>query len=369
MLLRRSLAALASALVLTQAAACSSTAKGNLSTTCPDDGGCEPRTVFATGVLSTVLVTADSVYAGDLGGNVYAADKPLRASWVVSMGSDATRNVASFVRTSRGLYWFTSPPATEAERKPKSALVWYPANGTAAEVIAGELARPLGIAAIGDVVYLAERDGLLELPVGEKVLRQVLPTAAYGLRSHGESLYFHDGLGKISSWRMGDAAPEVIVEGASLFSMPTADLSSLMYAEDPFVVDDSGLYWVEGEAFGGGKVAHAPLTGGPRETPIVVADDVVKTISVDDGHVYWTQADSLFLPSKTTVHRAAKDALATSDVVLGTLVRDATSIQAMPEGVYIAASPSLTDLDVTTLGFKRYGGPLLIIPRAMLDAR
>lgn len=41
----------------------------------------------------------------------------------------------------------------------------------------------------------------------------------------------------------------------------------------------------------------------------------------------------------------------------------------MPEGVYIAASPSLSDFDVTTLGFERYGGPLLVIPRAMLDAR
>ena len=95
----------------------------------------------------------------------------------------------------------------------------------------------------------------------------------------------------------------------------------------------------------------------------------MKAISVDDGHVYWTQADSLFLPSKTTLHRATKDLLATSDVVLGTLVGDATSVQAMPEGLYIAASPSLSDLDVSTLGFKRYGGPLLIIPRAMLDAR
>jgi len=247
--------------------------------------------------------------------------------------------------------------------------VWFPADGSAAEVVAGDLARPRGMAAIGDIVYLAQPDALLELPPGEKALRHVLPIAAYGLRSHGESLYFHDGLSKISSWRMGDAAPEVVVDGASLFSMPTAMSSSLTYAEDPFVVDDSGLYWLEGSLVGGGKLAHASLAGGAHETPITIASDVVKAISVDDGHLYWTQADSLFLPSKTTIHRAAKDALGTSDVVLGTLVGDATSVQAMAEGVYIAASPSLTDLDVTTLGFKRYGGPLLIIPRAMLDAR
>ena len=353
------------------ASACSSTAKGSdAPATCPDDGGCQPRPVFASGVLSTVLVTSDSVYAGDLGGNVYAADKPLRTSRVLSRGTDATRNVASFVRTSRGLYWFTSPPATEAVPKPKSALVWFPSDGESAVVIRDDLALPLGIAAIGDVVYLAEPDGLLELSPGETSLRSALAIAAYGLCGHGESLYFHDGLSKISSWRMGDAAPEVLVEGASLSSMPSASYA-LEYAADPFVVDDSGLYWIEAAGFGGAKLGHAPLAGGSHapERPITVATDVVKAISLDDGHVYWTQADSLFLPSKTTLHRATKASLASSDVVLGTLVGDATSVQAMPEGLYIAASPSLTDLDVSTLGFTRYGGPLLIISRAMLDKR
>jgi hypothetical protein len=247
--------------------------------------------------------------------------------------------------------------------------VWFPSDATDAVVIDSELARPVGIAAIGDIVYLAEPDGLLELPPGEKALRKVLSVPAYGLRSQGESLYFHNGLSMIFSWRMGAAAPTVIVDGASLFSMPTAQSSSLTYREDPFVVDDSGLYWSEGSLLGGGKLAHVSLAGGAQETPITIASDVVRAIAVDDGHLYWTQADSIFLANKTTVHRAAKSALGSSDVVLGTLVGDATSVQAMPEGLYIAASPSLTDLDVNTLGFTRYGGPLLIIPRAMLDAR
>jgi hypothetical protein len=354
------------------AVACSSTTKGNVSTTCPEDGGCEPRPVFATGVLSTILVTPDSVYAGDRAGNVFAADKPLRASRVLSKGNDATRGVASFVRTSLGLYWFTAPVPTEQVPSPKSSLVWFPADASVTEpvVIDSQLARPLGMAAVGDVVYLAEPDRLLVLSPGETTLRPVLAIAAYGLRSHGESLYFHDGLSKISSWRMGDTKPELLVDGASLFAMPSAQLSStLTYEQDPFVVDDSGLYWVEGSGFGGGKLAHAPLAGGPRETFITIDADVVKTISIDDHFVYWTQADRPLLPGKTTVHRAAEKALASSDVLLGTLVGEATSVQAMPEGLYIAASPSLTDLDVNTLGFTRYGGPLLIIPRAMLDAR
>ncbi len=359
----------ASTLLLTLAAGCSSTTKGNLAATCPEDGGCEPRVVFATGVLSTILVTPDSVYAGDRAGNVFAADKPLRASRVISKGSDATRGVASFARTSLGLYWFTVPQPTEQVPQPKSSLVWFPSDATEPVVIDSQLARPLGMAAVGDVVYVAEPDHVFALSPGEKTLRPVLERAAYGLRSHGESLYFHDGFSTISAWRMGDAKPAALVDRASLVTMPSASPDRLTYEQDPFVVDDSGLHWFEGSGFGGGKLAHAPLTGGAPETFVTIASDVVKTISSDEHFVYWTQTDSPVLPTRTTVHRAAKDMLANSDVLLGTLVGDATSVQAMPEGLYIAASPSLTDLDVSTLGFKRYGGPLLIIPRAMLDAR
>ena len=354
-------------LLVAVAGGCSSTTKGDVSATCPDDGGCEPRPVFATGILSAILVTSDAVYAGDLGGNVYAADKPLRASRVLSAGTNDTRNVASFVRTSRGLYWFTSPNTTQQEPHPKSSLVWFPSDGTEAVVIDTQLERPRGIAAINDIVYLAVPGHVLALDAGARQLRSVLDVEAYGLRSDVLSLYFHDGLSKISSWRLGDAKPQVLVEDAVLYAMPSASMT-LAYEEDPFVVDDSGLYWLELD-LGRQGLAHAPLSGGPSERPITIAKDYPKAIALDDGHVYWTQADSLFATGRTTIHRAAKNALATSDVVLGTIVGDATGLQAMPEGLYIAASPSITDFDVNSLGFKRYGGPLLILPRAMLDAR
>jgi hypothetical protein len=361
-------ALLVSMLLVATAGACSSTTTGTVSTTCPEDGGCQPKPVFATGVLSTFLVTTDSIYAGDIAGDVFAADKPLRASRSLARGSDSERNVAAFVRTSRGLYWFTSPPRSQTTHEPKSSLFWFPADATEPVLIASELPRPIGMAAVGDVVYLAATDHLLALSPGDTALRPVLDVAAYGLRSHGESLYFHDGLSKISSWRMGDKQPEVLVRDAILDWMPSTQVSGrLTYAPDPLVVDDSGLYWFESQGLGGGALAHAPLGGGPREAAITIAADVVNSLSVDDQFIYWSQA--AFIASTSTIHRAAKSALANSDVVLGSLVGDATSVQATPEGLYIAASPSLTDFDVSSLGFKRYGGPLLIIPRAMLDAR
>lgn len=346
------------------ASGCSSTAKGDVSTTCPEDGGCQPRTVFATGVLSAVLVTPDSVYAGDMGGNVYAADKPLRASRVLSTGSATTRGVAAFERTSHGLYWFTSPSRTQQQPDPRSALVWFPADAAAPVVIDDQLARPRGMAVINDILYVAVPDHILQLRAGETKLENVLDVDAYALRSNALSLYFTDGLGTISSWRLGDAKAEVRVTGGSFTELVSP--SDLTYREPPFVVDDSGFYWLQ-TGFGPGALGHAPLAGGVAEKPLAIAKEYPKAIALDAGYVYWTQADSLFLPQKTTIHRAAKDAL-DKDEVVASLVGDATGLQAMPEGLYIAASPSFTDFDATTLGFKRYGGPLVIVPRAMLDA-
>jgi hypothetical protein len=351
--------------VVVSTSACSSTAKGDVSTTCPDDGGCQPQTVFATGVLSAVLVTSDSVYAGDIGGNVYAADKPLRASRVLSTGSSTTRGVAAFARTSHGLYWFTSPSRTQQDPHPKSALVWFPTEASAPVVIDDQLARPRGMAVINDILYLAVPGHVLQLRAGETKLESVLDVDAYALRSNALSLFFTDGLATISSWRLGDSKPEVRVTGGSFTEL--ASPSDLTYREPPFVVDDSGFYWLQ-TGFVENALGHAPLAGGVAERPIVIAKEYAKAITLDDGHVYWTQADSLFLPQKTAIHRAAKSAL-DKDEVVASFVGDATGLQAMPEGLYIAASPSFTDLDATTLGFKRYGGPLVIVPRAMLDAR
>lgn len=356
------LASLASLVVATSG--CSSTAKGDTSTACPEDGGCQPRTVFATGVLEAVLVTSDSVYAGDLGGNVYAADKPLRASRVLSTGSPSTRGVAAFARTSHGLYWFTSPSRSQQDPDPKSALVWYPTEASAPVVIDDQLGRPRGMAVINDILYLAVPGHVLQLRAGETALESVLDVDAYALRSNALSLYFTDGLSKISSWRIGDAKPEVRVTGGSFTDL--VHPSEITYREPPFVVDDSGFYWLQ-TAFGENALGHAPLAGGVAERPLAIAKEYAKAITLDDGYVYWTQGDSFFLPQKTTIHRAAKGTL-DKDEVVASLVGDATGVQAMPEGLYIAASPSFTDLDATTLGFKRYGGPLVIVPRAMLDA-
>jgi hypothetical protein len=368
MLLRRSFAAVASVLLLATAGACSSTTKGNVSTTCPDDGGCQPATVFATGILSAILVTSDAVFAGDVAANVYVAEKARSASRLLAKSADTTHEVASFVTTSRGLFWLTTERAASAGAAPTGALVWFPSDATEPVVIDAALSGPRGLAAVGDVVYVAVSGKIVELPAGEMHLRDVLSVSAYALRSHGESLYFHDGLSTISSWRLGDAAPQVLAEHVTVGSPFGLEPGARNDATAPFVVDDSGIYWLQQDATGG-KVAHVALVGGTVETPIAIAKDYPKTLAIEDGYIYWTQADSSFLPENTTIHRASKSALTTTDVLLGSVVGDVTGLQATPEGLYVAASPSLTDFDAKTLGFKRYGGPLLIIPRAMLDAR
>jgi hypothetical protein len=350
-----------SSVVTLGAAACSSTSKGDVSATCPEDGGCTPRPVFTSGLLSTVLVTPDAVYAGDLSGAVWAADKPLREARMLAKSPSAPKG---FVRTSRGLYWFTAPNATEQDRSPKGSLTWVPSDGTATVVIDAALPRPRGIAAIGETVYVAVADGIVEVGGGETHVRRTLDVEAYALRSHGNALYWHDGLDTISTWRPGDAKPQAIVERADLTALTGGEIS---YEEPPFVVDDSGIYWPQ-QLVGGGELAHAPLAGGPVEKVLKLVG-FVRSIALDDDHVYWTEADSALAPDKPTkIQRSPKSALA-SPVTVASIVGDSRGMQAAPEGLYIEASPSVTDFDFEKRGFKSYGGPLLILPRAMLDAK
>jgi hypothetical protein len=363
MLVRRTAVVLAS-LVLAgsgfAASACSSTSKGDVSAECPDDGGCKPRPLFTSGFLTTVLVSPDALYAGDEGGRVYVADKPLREARVIAQGTSAPR---AFVRTSRGLYWFTSPNATEEDRSPKGSLVWFPTEGTEPVVIDAALPRPRGIAAIGETVYVAVTGGILEVGAGETHFRRALDVEAYALRSHGNTLYWHDGWKTISSWRPGDATPQAIVQDADVLTLTGGEIS---YREPPFVVDDSGIYWPE-QFFGAGALVHVPLAGGPLEKTKLPG--YVGAISLDEAHVYWTESDSAFVPTTPTkIQRSRKNALS-SPVTVGSFVGDAKGMQATPEGLYIQASASLNDFDFQKGGFQSYGGPLLILPRAMLDAK
>jgi hypothetical protein len=347
------------------ASGCSSTATGT-DDSCPG-GVCEPKPVFARGTMTAFVVTPDSVYAAiENTCSVYVAAKPVQESRVLA--TEAC-NVTSLAATKDGLFWTLVPLSTTGQPTPKKGtFAWLPAGATRPVIIDSTLDAPLAsIAALGDHVYVTVTDGILRLNAAASRLDRVVtttgPYSPTALRGHDGSLYFHDGYDTIFAWRPGDEKARVLVEHAAVL-----DAMARPGAQDePFVVDASGIYWIQPGLLEGGSLAHAPLAGGVA-TKLQELPGSLKTLAIDEGALYWTEADDPIIPKKTTIHRTPKSALGTSSV-LGALVGEVNSLQVAPEGLYLAAAPSLSDFDFDKLGFKRYGGPLLILPRELLDRK
>lgn len=343
------------------AAGCSSTAEGEVKCT---GGVCEPKPVFATGHLSSVLVTSSAVYAAERTVcGIYMATKPLKTANLLAR--DAC-SVSGFALAGRTLFWTTTPLPKSDGGEPNGTLAFVAELGASSTIVDAALEHPRGIAVLGgDTVYVAVKDGIRTVAPGRSKLERVLDLAfsPETLHAFGDALYFHDGLSTIYAWRPGDAKPTRLVENANVMAL----YESHLYRSDAFAVDASGIYWLSQTPSGAGALNHAPLAGGKAEE-VLALKGFPKALALDDGAVYWSEADSFIVAKNTTINRSLKSALGTFSVI-GAIVGEVDALQSMPEGLYVAASPSLTDLDVSGLGFRRYGGPLLILPRGVLDSR
>jgi hypothetical protein len=345
-------------------AACSSTSQGNVD--CPN-GECTPTPVFATGMLSEVLVTPDAIYAAELGGcSIYAADKPLKSSRVLAQNACS---VSSLARTSQGLFWTTAPTSADGQIALPGTLAWFgDASSTGAATLATGIAGVGSIAVLDDTVYVSDATGIQVLAADGKSLTRAVTSGdrPNALRAYAGTLYWHNGLQVIYSWRPGDAKPTTLVSDADLVEND----DHVFFHDEPFAVDASGIYWLS-QSITGGSLGHAALAGGSAQT-LVKSTGYPKALALDDDAIYWTEADSFIAPTKTVIQRALKTPLGAAPLAggtpttVGSLIGDAHSLQMTPEGLYIAAAPSLSDLDVKTLGFTRYGGPLLMLPRSLL---
>lgn len=342
------------------AGGCSSKAAGDVAC---DGGVCEPKPVFANGFLSSVLVTPYAVYAAERSScGIYGADKPLKTSRMLVANACS---VSVMARTDGALFWTTAPMPTEAEKSPKGMLARVADDDPMPVVIDRALDQPRGVAVLGgDTVYVAVSDGIRRLaPGGTQLERAVDVAGPQTLRAFGGALYWHDGFQTIYAWRPGDAKPSKLVDGADVRERYVSKPS-----DDPFEVDASGIYWMSGDLLGaGGTLRHAALAGGSPAT-ILEPTGYVTAIALEEGAVYWSEADSFILPKETKIHRTSKSALGTSTVI-GALTGEVDALEIAAEGLYIAASPSLSDFDFEKGTFERYGGPLLVLPRGVLDAR
>ena len=339
------------------ASACTSSAsEGEVRCT---DGVCEPKSVFVSGSIKMILVTPDTVYAADGSRcGVYAAAKPIEAAAIV-LARDAC-GVSSLARTDWGIFWSTRTQKDIADRDTKGVLAWVPDGQSAPIVLDPALSKPGGIAAIGDTVFVAVADGIRMLGRNSTALEPVIEaTEPHALRSFGGAIYWQEGLGGIYSWRTGDAKATKLTQtsAADAVASPTDDVR--------FVVGTSGVYWHSGEFFGqGGELLHVPLVGGKPEKLADLGTGVMKSLALDDGAVYWAVADSFLFPKNTTIHRMATSG--GTDKVVVDLGAQVEALQITPEGLYIAASQVL-QLDKDKVGMKAYGGPLLMLPRTVLD--
>ena len=352
------------ALLCLVAGACSNeSVEGDVKCT---DGVCEPKAVFARGKIQKILVTPETVYAADGSScGVYAAEKPIEQAARV-LATNAC-GVASLARTDWGIFWSTLTRKDIADRDPKGVLAWVPDGETTPTVVDATLSRPGGIAAIGDTVFVAVADGIRMLTRGTTQLVHVVDaTEPRALHAFGGALYWQDALGGIYEWRTGEAKASKISQTApgDAIGTPTHD--------DRFVVDASGIYWLSGEFFGqGGDLLHTPLAGGKPEKIADVGTGVMKSLAVDDGAIYWAVADSFLLPKKTTIHRMPKSSetsRGTAAVVVD-LAAGVEALQSAPEGLYIVASQVLQLDKDKPIGLQAYGGPLLMLPRAVLETQ
>jgi len=365
-MLRSLQSAAAVALLCLVAGACSNeSVEGDVKCT---DGVCAPKAVFAQGKIEMILVTPATVYAAN-GSHcgVYSAQKPIEETARV-LATDAC-GVASLARTDWGIFWSTSTGKNIADKDTKGVLSWVADGQTTPTVVDATLSRPGGIAAIGDTVFVAVADGIRMLSRGSSQLeRAVDATNPQALRAFEGALYWHDGVGTIYSWRSGDAKPSMVVERATVFTS-FGDVSR----QHPFAVGPSGIYWIGDGLFGSGALSHVPLAGGKAET-IVEPKGFVKSIAVDDQAVYWAEGDGPggLLNKKTTIHRLSTtgDTSTRTDVVVADLEAEVEALQSTPEGLYIASSRVIfpSDKDKAS-GLTAYGGPLLMLPRGVLDNR
>ena len=342
------------------ATACSSSSQGDVAC---QGTVCDPKPIFATGFLSTTLVTSDAVYVAEsASGAIYAADKPFRTARLLTPGG---HRVGAFARTSRGLYW-TTPPVPQSDKTPPTPgmLSAFGEQATSAVTIDAKLDNLGTIAAIDDTVYVAVQQGILRLAPDATALDQALSTSRpYALRAYGGALYWHNGLDTIFTWRPGDTKPTTLVEHADVVDL-LGGTTDYLGKPEPFAVDASGIYWIKESLIGGGTLEHAPLAGGAA-AKLLDLTGYPETLALGDDAVYWTEADSGILPTKTTIKRSPKSAPKTSAVV-AVITGDARGLQVMPEGLYIGVDPSFDDYDVMKLKFTRFAGPLLFLPKGVL---
>ena len=342
------------------ASGCSSKAEGDVAC---DGGVCTPKPVFASGILSAVLVTPYAVYVAEKSTcSLFVADKPLRTARGIVKNAC---NVSALARTDGALFWTSVPYATEQEKNPKGMLAMVSDDGAEPLVIDPALEKPRGIAVLGgDTVYVAVTGGVRKVAPGSRQLEVVLdePSPPQALRAFDGALYWHDGFRNIFRWRPGEAKATTIVENADLRSP-----STLTFEREAFEVDASGIYWMSSDFFGAGStMQHVLLSGGAAGT-ILKPAGYIRSIGLDADHVYWSEADQYLLPKNTNISRMPKSDLGRATVV-GALTGAVDALQVATEGLYIAASPLLNDFDFEKLRFQRYGGPLLVLPRAVLDA-
>jgi hypothetical protein len=100
-------------------------------------------------------------------------------------------------------------------------------------------------------------------------------------------------------------------------------------------VDASGLYWLSQTPAGGGALNHAPLAGGKAEE-VLALKGLPKAIALDDGAVYWSEADSPIIAKNTTISRSLESALGSFSVI-GSITGEVDALQSAPEGLYIAS--------------------------------
>jgi len=316
--------------------------------------------------MTAFAVTPETVYAAIRNTcSVYAADKPVQESRVVA--TEAC-DVSSLVVTKTGLFWTLVPLGNAGEPPSKTTLAWLPTGATRPVILDATLDAPTAsLATLGDDVYINVADGILRVDTAlSRPIRVLTTEGSYGptaLRGHDGTLYFHDGYETIFSWRPGESTAKTLVERAGVMNMALGRGRR----DEAFAVDASGLYWIEFKTLDGGWLDHAALAGGKPEK-LLELTGTPRALATDDGAVYWTEADSPILPEKTTIRRTSKSALSTSSVI-ASLVGAVEGMQIAAEGLYLAASPSLSDFDFDKLGFKRYGGPLLILPRDLLDRK
>jgi hypothetical protein len=320
-------------------------------------GVCKPNAIFGQGMVSAFLVTTDRVYAAfEDTCVIYAADKPVTEARIIA--TDACY-VTSIVSTSGGLFWTKVDPSTK-----KATFSWLPTDATRPIDLMSDLATPhTSVLAFEDTVYVGVSDGIARLDEAAPKLTPVVSGMQYApiaLRSWGDAIYFSDGLATIYRWHPGDAKAQALVEGAAVL-----DPLAMSTSDETFAVDDSGFYWFEYTVSGEGALSHAPLAGGKPET-LFEAPGYPSGLAVDDGGVYWTEADDSLVPTRTTLHRTPKAALRTSSTVAA-LSGAAKGLQTTTEGLYLAASPSLSDFDVDSMRFRRFAGPLLIVSRDRLE--